>query len=369
MNTTDRRTRPCSHCGQAFAPEQLIPFQDELLCPVCLDERTTVCSCCSERIYKADNSGTDTIPLCEDCYDNHYERCTHCGALIHRRDTYYRGDDPYCYDCYHTLPAQGINDYYFKPEPIFYGTGSKRYFGVELEIDDGGEFDSNAVKILNIANSDRELIYCKHDGSLNDGFEIVTHPMTLDFHENNMPWAEIMEEAKKMGYLSHQAETCGLHVHVNRTTFGNTESEQEAAIARVLYFFEKFWEELLKFSRRTQRQLDHWAARYGYKEKPKDILDHAKGHNSAGRYTAVNLTNRDTVEFRMFRGTLKYNTLIATLELLDNICEMAVYLTDKDMQKLSWTTFAVGCTQPELVQYLKERRLYVNDAVASEEDV
>ena len=158
MNTTDRKTRPCSHCEQAFAPEQLLPFQDELLCPVCLDEQTTVCSCCGERIYKADNSGTDAIPLCEDCYDNHYERCTHCGALIHRRDTYYRGDDPYCYDCYHTLPAQGINDYYFKPEPIFYGTGSKRYFGVELEIDDGGEFDSNAVKILNIANSDRELI-------------------------------------------------------------------------------------------------------------------------------------------------------------------------------------------------------------------
>lgn len=224
-------------------------------------------------------------------------------------------------------------------------------------------------RVLDIANSGRELIYCKHDGSLNDGFEIVTHPMTLDFHENNMPWAEIMEEAKKMGYLSHQAETCGLHVHVNRTTFGNTESEQEAAIARVLYFFEKFWEELLKFSRRTQRQLDHWAARYGYKEKPKDILDHAKGHNSAGRYTAVNLTDRDTVEFRMFRGTLKYNTLIATLELLDNICEMAVYLTDKDVQGLSWTSFVVGCTQPELVQYLKERRLYVNDAVASEEDV
>lgn len=368
MNTTDRRTPPCSHCGQVLAHEQLIPFQDELLCPACLDEQTTVCSCCGERIYKTDNSGTDTIPLCEDCYDNHYERCTHCGALIHRRDTYYRGDDPYCYDCYHTLPAQGINDYYFKPEPIFYGTG-KRYFGVELEVDEGGESDSNAERVLDIANSGRELIYCKHDGSLNDGFEIVTHPMTLDFHENNMPWAEIMEEAKKMGYLSHQADTCGLHVHVNRTTFGNTENEQEAAIARVLYFFEKFWEELLKFSRRTQRQLDHWAARYGYKEKPKDILDHAKGHNSAGRYTAVNLTNRDTVEFRMFRGTLKYNTLIATLELLDNICEMAVYLTDKDVQGLSWTSFVVGCTQPELVQYLKERRLYVNDAVASEEDV
>lgn len=61
MNTTDRRTRPCSHCGQDFAPEQLIPFQDELLCPACLDEQTTVCSCCGERIYRTDNSGTDAM--------------------------------------------------------------------------------------------------------------------------------------------------------------------------------------------------------------------------------------------------------------------------------------------------------------------
>ena len=34
---------------------------------------------------------------------------------------------------------------------------------------------------------------------------------------------------------------------------------------------------------------------------------------------------------------------------------------------MSWTTFFVsGCTQPELVQYLKERRLYVNEPVESE---
>lgn len=367
MNT-DREPRACSHCGQVLEVERLVPFRDELLCPDCLDSQTVLCSHCGERIRISENSGSDSTPLCEDCYDDHYERCTNCNELIRRRDTYYREENPYCYDCYTHLPAPGINDYYFKPAPVFYGTG-KRFFGVELEIDEAGECDSNAMSILRIANTDSELAYCKHDGSLEDGFEIVTHPMTLDFHKNSMPWAKVMEQAKTLGYISHQASTCGLHVHVNRTTFGATESEQEAAIARVLYFFEKFWEELLKFSRRTQNQLDRWAARYGYKEKPKDILDHAKGNNRAGRYTAVNLTNKDTVEFRMFRGTLKYNTLIATLELLDNICEMAVYLSDRDMQELSWTSFVVGCTQPELVQYLKERRLYVNDAVTSEEDI
>ena len=44
-----------------------------------------------------------------------------------------------------------------------------------------------------------------------------------------------------------------------------------------------------------------------------EILDHAKKGYHGGRYTCVNLQSRDTIEFRMFRGTLKYNTLIATL--------------------------------------------------------
>lgn len=36
---------------------------------------------------------------------------------------------------------------------------------------------------------------------------------------------------------------------------------------------------------------------------------------------------------------------------------------------MSWTTFVSGCTQPELVQYLKERCLYVNEPVESEGEV
>ena len=44
-----------------------------------------------------------------------------------------------------------IHDYYYKPEPIFYGDGP-RYLGVELELDDGGENEFCASKLLDIAN-------------------------------------------------------------------------------------------------------------------------------------------------------------------------------------------------------------------------
>lgn len=48
---------------------------------------------------------------------------------------------------------------------------------------------------------------------------------------------------------------------------------------------------------------------------------------------------------------------------------MALFLSDDEIKAMSWTTFVSGCTAPELVQYLKERRLYVNDPVESEGEV
>ena len=363
----------CCHCGQVLSRNYAV-MDEELLCENCAEEETTFCSRCGTRIYRDDNVGDEDSPLCRDCYDRYYLSCEHCGRIISASDAYYLqededAEDPLCYTCYREKTFhRAIQDYCYKPEPLFRGDGP-RYFGVELEIDGAGEDHDSAYEVMQIANSNGlENLYCKHDGSLDDGFEMVTHPMTLDYHLKEMPWKKILHCAVDLGYTSHQAGTCGLHVHVNRNAFGETETEQDAVIARILFFFEKNWEELLKFSRRTQRQLDDWAARYGYKDQPKELLDHAKKGN-AGRYTSVNLTNADTIEFRIFRGTLKYNTLIAALQLLDRICDVALFMSDEQVKAMSWTTFVSGCTAPELVRYLKERRLYVNEPVESEAEI
>ena len=363
----------CCHCGQTISGAPVM-MEDDPLCEHCAEEETVLCSHCGRRLCRDDNAGDENTPLCQNCYDRHYLSCDRCGRIIHADDACYTGDDddreyPLCRACYAGRGTRrAIQDYSYKPEPLFRGDGP-RYFGVELEIDGAGEDDSSAREILEIANRNGpEKLYCKHDGSLDDGFELVTHPMTLDYHRKEMPWKKILSCAVELGYKSHQAGTCGLHVHVNRSAFGDTEPAQDAVIARILFFFEKNWEELLKFSRRTQRQLDQWAARYGYKDQPRELLDHAKkGH--AGRYTSVNLTNPDTIEFRIFRGTLKYSTVIAALQLLDRICDAALFMSDDEIRAMSWTTFVSGCTAPELVQYLKERRLYVNEPVESEGEI
>ena len=356
----------CELCHQEHPLSAHRSFDGQDLCTSCRDSRTVLCDRCGERIWNENDYGEGGLTLCERCRED-YGYCRDCGRLVPYDQMHYLDDDDdegYCEQCFcaHTSDDV-INSYYFKPAPLFYGEGS-RFFGVELEIDGGGETGNKASRLLEIANSSgRSLLYVKHDGSLDDGLELVSHPMSLPFHEEEMPWKEILHQAACLGYTSHQARTCGLHVHVNRTALGDTEAEQEPVIARILFFVENHWNELLRFSRRTRSQMEQWAARYGRKDDPKAVLDHAKRHEFE-RYKCVNLTNADTIEFRMFRGTLKWNSFLATLQMVDRICNVALFLSDQEVQDLTWTDFAAGCTQPELVQYLKERRLYVNEPVA-----
>ena len=167
------------------------------------------CRCCGQTIHPRDNAGTGDLPLCLTCLEDRYTVCSRCGALIPNHQACYlpSGDDddePYCPDCYLTVAGQKpIHDYYYRPSPCFWGDGPF-YFGVELEIDEAGEDSDNARRLLAIANQGQPRLYCKHDGSLDDGFELVTHPMSLSYHRTEMPWEPLLREAVHMGYLSHQ---------------------------------------------------------------------------------------------------------------------------------------------------------------------
>ncbi len=305
MDNNETTRHVCSCCGATIETDDYYTFEGGILCDDCYHSETVVCEHCGDRIWADDNAGSDSMPLCNSCYDDYYTTCECCGRIIHRDYANYDDDDDYAYcdRCYEERQNSSIHEYNYKPEPIFYGD-SKRYFGVELEIDEGGKNGDNADTILGIGNRVAEHIYIKSDGSLSDGMEIVTHPMSLKYHKDKMPWAEIMRSAIHMDYRSHKTSTCGLHIHVNRTAFGSTREAQDECISRVLYFVEHHWLELLKFSRRTEYQMNRWAARYGYKNSPKEILEDAKkGCN--GRYACVNITNYHTIELGLKKQLCK----------------------------------------------------------------
>lgn len=359
----------CSHCGNKHPIGTQILVGGAAICEDCASEHTAFCDCCNTRIWENEAVHDEYTLLCERCYARSYTRCIEWDRIIPNSEAYLDDNsDSYCEDCWDEISSKkSVHEYSYKPEPVFYGAGP-RYLGVELEIDGAGQDNYAAKHILGVANALSEHLYIKTDGSLDDGMELVTHPMTLDYHMKQMPWNDVLDEARALGYKSHQTTTCGLHVHISRYAFGDMSTEQECAIARLLYFVEKFWTELLRFSRRTEYQVNRWAARYGMKLSPVEMMDCAK-HSYTGRYMAVNLMNWKTVEIRIFRGTLKLNTLLATLQMVNAICDVAVFMSDSELQALSWHDFLNRICEPELIQYLKERNLYKNDPVTTEEDI
>jgi len=210
MKKKEKEKEVCAICGKEICRDETNEFDGKIMCNECLNRETSICDCCHTRVWNENTYSDDYVVLCDHCYNRSYTRCEECGCIINRDNAnYFSGSDtPYCDECYDDLKGDSyIRDYNYKPEPIFYGKDDL-YYGIELEIDCGGELSENAEKLENIANAKSERIYCKHDGSIHDGFEIVSHPMTLNYHYSDMNWKKIFEKATDMGYRSHNTSTC-----------------------------------------------------------------------------------------------------------------------------------------------------------------
>lgn len=363
----------CDRCNRNVYTENGEWIEGDFLCETCLDEVNFFCCTeCGDRFYERHNFGNTYTPLCRHCYEQSYYRCECCNCLLHADDAYFHDGMPYCESCFEDIQEdEVIHDYYYKPDPMFRGVATDdRYFGVELEISGSGEDNDNARELLNILNDyENEHAYAKHDGSVLSGFEVVSQPMTLKYHLNCVNWEKFMNAAVEMGYRSHQTTCCGLHVHVSRDAFGYDREYQDGCIAKLLYFVEIHWAELVKFSRRRQSEIDEWARPWGVEETPQKLLDKCKSrYDSRRRYHNINLQNDHTVEFRFFHGTLRYKTFVATLQMVNHLVELATNYSTEVIQSLSWLDFVGMISEPELIEYLRERKLYVNDDVNESED-
>lgn len=334
--------------------------------------REYVCESCAEGYYyRCDDCGEyvsarrlwidRSITICGFCSDN-YCICDDCDEVIHADYAHYIAGNYYCDDC---APSHRsiIHDYNYKPTPIFYGDLSdtvKGYYGPELEIDDGDD-KQEAARWIQEAGGD--CIYLKHDGSLSsDGIEIVGHPATLEYHMKSFPWDNIISAARDYGYTSHDAGTCGLHIHASRSLFGSTRTEQDLNIAKIILLIDFWWEQyIVPFSRRNYNQLNDWAKKPNAYILPGDTeyvaTAKAKQSGEGDRYKAVNLKNTHTVEFRFFRGTLRRDTIIASIQFIDTLIK---YVSSVQLADLWDKTFndVFGDTQyAELKDYLQKRKI------------
>jgi hypothetical protein len=59
------------------------------------------------------------------------------------------------------------------------------------------------------------------------------------------------------------------------------------------------------------------------------------------------------------------------LQLIDEICDVALSMSDEEMPNLSWSEFVSNLDtekRAELITYLKERNLYINEPICAEEE-
>ena len=148
----------CSECGAVLTETEAREHEGKILCPHCLDEFTALCTCCGRRVWYSEAETDGDTVLCQSCYDYSYTRCDGCGRIISNDNANYDDDDeyPYCDTCYERIRNSSIRCYNYKPEPIFYGR-DKLYYGVEVEVDKGGEYRDNAQILLDTASRKRVI--------------------------------------------------------------------------------------------------------------------------------------------------------------------------------------------------------------------
>lgn len=306
--------------------------------------------------------------------DSHWEDlyyCNSCGCYVRGDD--YVGDCECCF-CERERegsPAPvGYIEAYTEShhhKPVLFGeyeSESKfQGLGFELEVDtvddDGLDNEDTAKDLCSSCGLEENEMRFAHDGSLNYGFECISQPHTVKaFWDNTPKWRKMLSYLSDCGYASHNPGTCGLHVHVSRTMFGDTEEEQDKAIAKVYVFFDENWDNLVKVSRR--RDTDYCAKLQMCDDLRRKKLTkfnkwkEATKYKSSNHYCALNNGNTATFEYRLGRGTLNAWSFFSWIDLMLTITKNARRITVSKVNSNDLVSWLAGISE-STARYIYKR--------------
>ncbi len=245
-----------------------------------------------------------------------YFRCNECDKwfTLSQRD---ESDTNMCFSCAEDLRHRDddddddpdncdlINDYGSERYPAHRGKHPRKY-GVEMEVEVKGSISDHAKVVLEkCVDKQGKFVILKSDGSLSHGFEIVSAPM--DFNTHMTEWVDYFASGTK-GLTAWDTGTCGLHIHVTRAELSHLQ------LGKMIVFVND--PQHASFIQTIAgRDPSRWAAF-------RPTWKHGKSRGRDGeRYSAINLGNDDTVEFRIFRGTVKDATFYKALQFVDALVE------------------------------------------------
>ena len=360
----------CQRCDSVGSTEDAFHEIDghDIWCESCTERRAYWCERCES--YNSDCTyfiSDRSEHWCVGCSDHNAYWCDDCDE--------YNADG--CDRCSDDMSSDGtrlIHDYSYRPDAIFHSTkdDERLFFGIEIEVEAKDDLRASAEYAHQLESMD--LAYLKHDGSLNNGFEIVTHPMSHDFFKNEAgDFFAVMEGLRSQRGIrvkSWDTRTCGLHIHISRSGFSG--GAHMHRFLNLVYTNPDFYSTL------AGRTSDQWAkftdiikreyARDangdrvpdplgGYEIETKRTFMHKlDNERNSDRYSAVNTLNRETLEMRIFRGSVNGDTIKSQLDLAHASVEYTRNLTVQDVTQgaltsdnFMWYIFEHESLYPELV--------------------
>jgi hypothetical protein len=214
------------------------------------------------------------------------------------------------------------------------------YLGLELEMEVSRDIPESretvARKFLSVANSApfssaNRYACAEQDNSLNHGFELVTGYGSLDVHETRLRL--LLEDNSWRGVLkSHDTTTCGLHVHICKEGMSLlhavklTHFVHDSGNADLIKDVARRYDAGGRYARvRPDKKpvdalkseiLYYKPSTLGVRRKliTTDLSRQLMSQINSDRYELVNFHPQKTVEFRMFKGSMKFTTVMAALE-------------------------------------------------------
>jgi hypothetical protein len=269
-------------------------------------EETWCCESCSNNYPGSpDRDGPSGCSLCEDCYSDNTAQCDHCESCCWSEDITEDDDgNNICNRCRNPRrapPPRLVSDYSDRSANNMVSESRDiTLYGVELEVEArSGDSQVGAEWVRNFLPTNYSCL--KHDGSLGPGgFEIVTRPDSVDVHKRY--WLPLLGATPHKVLSSWQTGRCGMHVHVSRAGLSQLQ------LGKMLCFLNEPANEnfIVKLAgRRNSRWSRIIKKKVGDIRRPYELQD---------RYVALNLCNRRTAEFRIFKGTLSPRGFLKNLE-------------------------------------------------------
>lgn len=226
------------------------------------------------------------------------------------------------------------------------------FIGVELETLWGNPEDRKEFQ-----NKSSNWFYVEEDSSLgSSGTEIITVPLRYEDAKSPSFWMPLISKMDKS--YAWRSSACGLHVHISKTAAGKDEEEQSATIGRLIFLYNYTLNRDIKrkvygrdfvsyassISCEVATSVDKIKTALRHKDVRDEVEKAVKKSASDSRYSAINIQNSATIEFRQGKASICADRICAVVE----FCQLCVAYSRvyKNIYKY---------TQASFEAYIKER--------------